>query len=92
MTQRNLTSSVWATLPTHSHTLSIDTDLTINSELLDTQTTKILGMILLGVDPDENKEEYLQVIRRIPSVKDDNLKILVIYDRVRKLHKILDRK
>lgn len=50
-----------------------------------TSGAELIGMLVEGKDLVENKDEFLEKILLLPSVKGDNLKAIEVYERLRKL-------
>lgn len=80
----------------HSHTLGSWSTGTVTTDSIfldDTQNyvfaSKLLGMYLEGKDLETDKKEYLDVIMRLPGVNNDTLKAVAVFERLKKISKVL---
>lgn len=50
----------------------------------------LVGMLIEGKDLEKDKDVFMDVIMRLPSVNRDNLKAIEVYERLRKFSKIIN--
>ena len=55
----------------------------------DPVAAKLFEMLLQGKDVIEYKEEYMTLIEQLPWVKSSNLEVMAVYERLRRLAKLL---